>query len=89
MTGFTFLIEKTPEGQVHFDSCTVDRDGSEFERRLLGCIVTAVNSCVLQVSGHYKSKQPITQNDISKRALEVFHETLEQLRSDGKNPFDG
>lgn len=78
MTGFTLLIELTPKGQLHFDSCQIDQGGTEMERVFLASIRAAVSSCIETLDEHYQSGIPISHDAVSQKALAVFQSSLEE-----------
>jgi len=87
MTGFTLLIDHQ-KGHLNLDSIMEEsaEGSSEMEQAILGCVQTAVHSCVQELIRAYESKIVVTYDDHSQRAAEVFRRSLERwLQSNASN----
>ena len=87
MTGFTLIIDHQNEKLNFYSSAEEAVEGStRTELAVLGCVKTAVDSCVKELIRAYDMKEMVTYDDHAEKAAEVFRRNLDRwLQTNGPN----
>jgi hypothetical protein len=79
MTGFTLIIDHQ-SGKINLYSCAEEsaQGTTRTEEAILGCVQTAVSSCVKELIRAYDAKEIVSYDDHSQKAAEVFRRSLDR-----------
>lgn len=78
MVAVAFTVEHRPGGQVELQSSADVSTGTELEKRLAGCLATAMGAAMEEVLQKYKNGVIISAESIATKAQAVVRDALER-----------